>query len=550
MIATAPPVRPRFGRAGSLGHIRASVGQRAVPVLWEIDETFDSGVGLPMSVVSINDLRRPDMTHGLTTRIRSLRAYRPGCEAAEPRVLLSTVSPVTAAVKSLAPPGTTLTRAQVAQYTKAANTAVEAYVYGYPLLLMEATETALLAENKLPVNALLNQQDPVTAADTTVVRPNVNTLYSMSFLNLSQGPEVLSLPATQGNYVLMQILDAWTNVIAAPGTTSTGSSPQTYVIVGPNWQGALPAGSTPIYSTTDLVWILGRTGLNPSAPNNLSAVNALQAEYGLKPLVPSMVPNLGSGSVFGLDSLSKGTPPQIVQGLTAQEYFQDLSQAMVQNPAARQDAAAIRHFATIGFVPGQPFTPTPAASAVLSIVPQLAMQKIEAKEQKLGTTENRWQTILRGIGTYGVKYLDRAAVANQGLGANLPATAVYPTTKVDAGNKPLEGSNTYRIHFNANQIPPVSAFWSLTLYNATGNLEPVPQGVYTLSSYTVQENKNKSLDLYVGPTQPAGVGAANWLPSLSGPYNLTLRLYGPASSVLKGQWKPAWVRQISTTSAN
>jgi hypothetical protein len=451
------------------------------------------------------------------------------------------------AVKSLAPPGTTLTKAQFAQYAQAATTAVEAYVYGYPLLLMEATETALLAENKLPVNTLFNQQTPVTAADTTVVRPNVNTLYSMAFLNLSKGPEVLTLPNTQGNYVLMQILDAWTNVIADPGTTATGSAPQEYVIVGPNWKGALPAGATPIYSSTDLVWILGRTGLNPSVPGNLAAVNALQAQYGLNPVVSSAGSTVETGSVFGLSSLTKGSPPQVVQGLSAQAYFQDLSQAMVQNPASAQDTAAVRHFATIGLVPGQPFIPTPTASAVLPIVPQLALQMIAAKEQNLGTNEHRWQVILKGIGTYGVKYLDRAAVADQGLGANLPATAVYPTTSVDSRNQPLNGSNTYHLHFAAGQIPPVSAFWSLTLYDSSGNLEANPQGVYTLSSYTVKRNSNGSLDLYVGPTQPAGVNAANWLPSLSGPYDLTLRLYGPASRVLKGNWKPPLVTLVSAT---
>ena len=526
------------------------------------------------------------------TRLRLARTYRPACEAVEPRVLLSTgtahagrhavpavvtalnhtpavthihaesiqalcapsqpaawsvgkIPGLAAAVKSLAPPGTTFTKAQSARLAKAATTEVEAYVYGYPLLLMEATETALLVQNRLPVNTLFNQQDPITAADTTVVRPNVNTLYSMAFLNLSKGPQVLTLPNTQGHYVLMQILDAYTNVIAAPGTTSTGSAPQEYVIVGPGWKGPLPSGATPIYSTTNLVWILGRTGLDPAVPGDLAAVNALQAQYALNELVPTPGSKLETGSVFGLASLLKGSPPQIVQSLTAQEYFQDLSQAMVLNPASKQDAAAIRHFATIGFVPGQPFAPNSAATAVLPIVPQLALNVIAAKEQKLGTVENGWQMILHGIGTYGVKYLDRAAVADQGLGANLPSTAVYPTTSVDSSNTPLNGSNTYHIHFAANQIPPVSAFWSLTLYDAGGNLEANPQGVYTLSSYTVQLNSNSSLDLYVGPTQPAGVNAANWLPSLPGAYNLTLRLYGPASSVLKGKWKPPLVNLVS-----
>ena len=484
-----------------------------------------------------------------TSPARAPRAYRPRCEAAEPRTLLSTMPGLRAAVASLTPPGTTLTRGQLAQEVKAATTAIEAYVYGYPLLLMEATETALLAENKLPVNSLFNQQDPITAADTTVVRPNVNTLYSMSFLNLAKGPEVLTLPGTQGNYVLMEILDAWTNVIAAPGTTATGTAPQQYVIVGPGWQGPLPSGATPIHSTTNLVWILGRTGLNPSVPDDLAAVNALQAQYGLSPLVPSPGTHVGSGSVFGLESLAQGSPPQIVQGLSGQAYFQDLAQAMAQNPASSQDAAAIRHFAAIGFVPGQPFTPTAAASAVLPIVPQFALQAIATKEGRLGTTEHRWQMILRGIGTYGVKYLDRAAVADQGLGANLPTTAVYPTTSVDSRNAPLDGSSTYRLHFAANQVPPVSAFWSLTLYDAAGNLEANPQGVYSLVSYTAARNADGSLDLYVGPTQPAGVPATNWLPSLPGAYNLTLRLYGPSSQVLNGRWKPAFVTQAPASAA-
>jgi hypothetical protein len=522
------------------------------------------------------------MIAGQSTPDRGRRACRPACEGLEPRALLS-VSPgrsgrhahaavaadvhgcvhvqaqpgllaahdvvestgKVAAMRSAQPACSTSSRKT--QLNRALNTAVEAYVYGYPLLLMEATEKGLLHETGTPVNAFFNQQTPTTAADTSVIRPDVNTLYSMAWLDLSHGPEVLSLPDMQGQYVLMQILDGWTNVIADPGTATTGSAPQQYLIAGPGWQGTVPAGMTEIPSTTNLVWILGRTGLNPTVPDDLATVNALQAKYSLTTLATTpatAIPAVAAASLAV--SASSPTPTELIQSLPAQQYFQLLSLAMVQNPASPQDAAAIRHFASIGFVPGQPFHPTPAASQILPLVPQQAQKVIEAKEQKLGTVENNWQVILRGIGVYGVKYLDRAAVANQGLGANLPQTAVYPTTKVDSKNQTLDGSNTYVIQFAPGQSPPVGAFWSLTLYNSSGNLEDNPQGVYDVNSYAAQPNSNGSLDLYIGPNLPSGVNPANWLPSLSGAYELTLRLYDPAQSVLSGRWKPPAVKLVTS----
>ena len=127
-----------------------------------------------------------------------------------------------------------------------------------------------------PINQFANAPSSPNASFTTVVSPNADTLYSTAWLNLSKEPIVLSVPNTNGRYYLMPMLDAWTNVFASPGKRTTGTGAGNFVIVGPGWNGSLPAGLIKIASPTETVWIVGRTQVNGSA--DAPAVNALQAQ--------------------------------------------------------------------------------------------------------------------------------------------------------------------------------------------------------------------------------------------------------------------------------
>ena len=145
---------------------------------------------------------------------------------------------------------------------------------------------------------------------------------------------------------------------------------------------------------------------------------------------------------------------------------------------------------------------------------------------------------------YGNFYLKRAVITMVGLGANSPEDAVYPILLADADGKPLAGDNDYVIHFGKDELPPVDAFWSVTMYDAKGF-----QAANSLDRFAIgdrdplQYNADGSLDLYLQHQSPGTGQEANWLPAPKGPLGITMRLYSPKSSVLTGTWAPPAVRR-------
>jgi hypothetical protein len=154
------------------------------------------------------------------------------------------------------------------------------------------------------------------------------------------------------------------------------------------------------------------------------------------------------------------------------------------------------------------------------------------------------------MGVYGNYYLKRAIIAQQGLGANLPEDAVYPLNMGDADGRPLDGANGYTLHLDKAAMPPVNAFWSITLYDPQGF--PVSNSLNrsAVSSWMpFKYNADGSLDVYFQSESPGRGKEANWLPTPKGPFNLTMRLYAPMSDVLTGKWSPPPVTKLETTSS-
>src|SRR5262245_2521551 len=165
--------------------------------------------------------------------------------------------------------------------------AAAAYVYAYPLVLMDITRQVMTSVPKpmtrrAPINQFSDSREFPDPTFTDVVSPNADTLYSSGWLDLTREPMVLKLPNTGKRYYLMQMLDAWTNVFASPGTRTTGNDAGSFAIVGPGWKGTLPLGMTEIKSPTNMVWIIGRTQTN--GKRDYEAVRALKKNYKLLPL--------------------------------------------------------------------------------------------------------------------------------------------------------------------------------------------------------------------------------------------------------------------------
>jgi hypothetical protein len=239
-------------------------------------------------------------------------------------------------------------------------TAKEAYIFGYPLVLMDVSRQVMTAcPSAGPKCAPMNQFGHMPAFPdhtfTDVVSPNADTLYSAAWLDLSKEPMVLSVPDTKGRYYVMQMLDAWTNVFAAPGPRTTSTAKTDFAIVGPGFKGKLTAGLKKIDSPTNLVWIIGRTQTNGKA--DYEAVHAIQKEYKLHtPLNAWGKPYTPPTNVPVDPKVIKEPPVEQVEKMAAETFLARLNSLMKANPPAAADAEAVKKFAAIGIAPGQKFS--------------------------------------------------------------------------------------------------------------------------------------------------------------------------------------------------
>jgi len=462
----------------------------------------------------------------------------------------------------------------VVQEAAALKNGVAAYLYGYPLVLMEVTKKMGSQPNAPGPHGVINQFVHIWSFPdpnfTIIVSPNADTLYSTAMLDLSQEPIVLHVPDTKGRYYLMQIMDAWSNVFACPGKRTTGTKAGDFAIVGPGWQGTLPQGVKKLQSPTNMAWIIGRTQCKGKA--DYAAVNAIQRQYTLTPLSffgkPYTPPGFGPQD----PSVDVTTPPVTqVAKMDAAAFFGRLAMLMKDNPPAPADAAMVKKLAGLGIVPGKPFDPATvnpmvmkglekavnwvkaffdaAAKGTQGPIEESALTK-EALEhlnnvvrRVLTNVKNGWMIPPMQLGRYGTNYALRAYVALYGFGTNWPEDAVYPSAQLDGRGRQLNGAQRYVLHF-AQGGPPVNAFWSLSMYNTKQAFVPNPIDRYAIGDRDkLKFNPDGSLDIFIQKESPGKDQESNWLPAPKDDFSLILRLYWPKKSILDGAWVPPGVQR-------
>lgn len=423
----------------------------------------------------------------------------------------------------------------------------EAYVYLYPLVLMDVTRLQLtnLDPTQSPIAGAPNSFTHVRAfpaADLrAVVRPNFDTLYSSAWLDLSDGPVIVSHSDTDGRYFLLPMLDMWTDVFAVPGKRTSGTKAADFAVVPPNWQGELPAGVQRIDAPTTMVWIIGRTQTNGVA--DYPAVHKIQDGYRITPLADwGKAPKKREHKIDPTVD-TKTEPMRQVAQMPARKFFERAAELMKKNPPHTSDWSTIARLKRIGLEPGS-FKPTVSDDELKAGV-EAAELFIKEKLPTLARVSNGWQMNTDTMGVYGNYYLKRTIVAMVGLGANQIDDAIYPLNVVDADGKPVMAENNYVLHFEKSEIPPVSAFWSLTMYDEEGYQVANQINRFAIGDRdALKYNADGSLDLFIQHESPGKDKESNWLPApKSGKLGLTLRLYAPKAIVANGAWNPPPVRK-------
>jgi hypothetical protein len=423
------------------------------------------------------------------------------------------------------------------------NDALDAYIYGYPIVLMAATQKNMLADGLLPNQFLTENSFPGPKA-TIVVRPNVDTLYVTAWLDLSKEPVVIHAPDTNGKYDVMALLDDWTNVFAAIGSRTTGTMGCDFVIAGPGWKGMIPQNLSRIDAPTNTVWIIGRVQTN--GPKDYPIVNEIQKGFKLAPLgYWEKYNTLGiSNQIAGKPILKKTPTKDQVEKMDAPVFFKIMVASMDANPPAIQDIEMNRKLAALGLSGGSAFDffrlPLSVQQALATAVKNgpKVIRSEGLNFYKINQI-NGWSIPLQDIGVYGTHYIQRAVAAMFLFGANVPEDAVYGFSYFDDRGKPLKGNGHYHIHIGKGQLPPVKAFWSITLYDSNGFLTENPIKRYAISPHLEKlgYNRDGSLDIYIQNDPPEKSKITNWLPSPKGLFNLALRMYWPEQAVLDGEWR-------------
>jgi hypothetical protein len=443
--------------------------------------------------------------------------------------------------------------------------AADAYVYFYPLVSMDITrkQSINVAPGKEfakgPMNTFVNVPAFPPGDLKVVVRVNFDTLYSIAWLDLTKEPLVVSAPDTNGRYYLLPMLDMWTDVFASPGWRTTGTKPGNFLVVPPGWRPdlrekvaeelKLPNDTQRIDAPTPYVWVIGRT--KTDGPPDYPAVNKIQAGYKVTPL--SEWGKTPKAPEVKIDpSVDMKTPPKVqVDTMAGDKYFAYAAELMKLHPPHLTDEPIIAQMKKIGIEPGKSFDITkvdPTVKKALEAAPEAAQKLMAWKMPTLARIANHWSMNTDTMGVYGNYYLKRAIITQQGLGANLPEDAIYPLNLGDEAGRPLDGANKYTINFDRGATPPVNAFWSITLYDSDGFQVPNGLNRFAVSSWMpFKHNPDGSLTLYFQNDNPGKDKEANWLPAPKGPFNLTMRLYGPKSDVLTGRWNPPAVTRAQST---
>lgn len=415
---------------------------------------------------------------------------------------------------------------------------VGAYVYGFPLVFdveqVDRYRTLGVGKNPAADWNTFSHARSLAGPEDTFVTINNDTLYSMAQLDLSVGPIVLEVPATAGRYFVLQFVSTWTENFAYIGHRATGPDAGRFLLVPPGWTGSEPDDATVVRVPTMVASIVGRWAVENDA--DLSAVHALQDATTLTPVDPSAVP--------------AGLPP-IDAGLSeAAAFWQRFVRWSEAFPPAERDREMQARYIDL-------VTAADEADLAAAVVRGRAVLDDVLAGGGGNALVNGWNLAYHSfdynldhfeVGALDVpefkivdpqrRIIQRAGAALGGLWGNHAYEAAYVATYVDGAEEPLNGADVYRLHLDP--VPPVSAFWSLTMYDVPDYfLVANPANRYSIGDRTagLEYEDDGSLIITISHAEPTDPRArANWLPAPAGEFRPVLRMYEPDVAVLSGDY--------------
>lgn len=435
--------------------------------------------------------------------------------------------------------------------------AEQGYIYGLPIVMNYATMIEFAVNKnddqfKAPFNTIFNDTKVFTYKDTSVVTPNSDTPYSMVWFDLRTEPMVVSVPDVDPKrYYSAEFIDGNLYNYGYVGSRTTGSQAGDYLVLPPDWEGETPEGFDGVFqSSTPFGLTIFRTQL--FSPEDMPNVAKVQKGYKVQPLSeflgekpPEQAPKIDFVPASSKD--------------IKENFWKYLDAALEFIPEDNLNKPILDELARIGIGPNAKFSyeEMPQENQAALQEGMKSGDKKIAENLKTGAkTINAWQV---GV-FFGNKeaiaddWLKRATGAKAGIYGNDAEEATYPAATHDNNGDALDGSKgKYTLTFEKDNLPPVNAFWSVTIYDAKNQLlVKNPINRYLINSPMLpdlKKNPDGSITLYIQHESPGKDKEANWLPAPDGPIYLVMRLYWPkteAPSILppgEGTWQPPAVKK-------
>ncbi len=422
--------------------------------------------------------------------------------------------------------------------------AKEAYIYGFPIVDNYRIQHAYWVdkatpEYKGPWNQIWNSANVFTPADTAIQTPNSDTPYSFMGADLRSEPLVLTVPAMEKDrYFSVQLIDYYTFNFDYIGTRTSGNGGGSFLLAGPGWKGTTPKGVKKVFRCeTELAFPTYRTQLFD--PADIDNVRKIQAGYKVQPL-SAFLGQPAPKAAPAIDFIRPLTP---AEEKTSLQFFNILNFVLQFCPTVPSEKALMARFAKIGIGAGKTFDASKLSPEMKAAIEQ---GMADAWADFGGVVKQLDEGKVTSGDLFGTRaymknnYLYRM-VATLGIYGNSKQEAMYPIYRVDADGQKLTGASRYTLHFAKGELPPVNAFWSLTMYDLPESLLVAnPINRYLINSPMLPQLKRDAdggLTLLIQNESPGKGNEANWLPAPKGPFAMYMRLYWPKEEAIDGKWK-------------
>ena len=404
----------------------------------------------------------------------------------------------------------------------------DAFLFALPLTEIANVRARFLGAG-IPAGRFFLQRGLVTSKDREVTTPNADTLYGNSFIDLSRGPARLTVPPLGERYASVALMDMYSNVVAVLGTRTIGQNGGSFALVGPD-DAAAPGA---IRSPTPWIWAMVRVVVH--GKDDVDAALAVLRRFSCE---------AAPASSWAAGASRTGS---------WQTWLKAANALLIESPPAATDRLMLGRMAPLGL--GSPEFDPERFSAVEAdeISAGLEDGKGLARSAGFGGKQmGGWIYPATNTANFFQDYRTRARIAISGLAALPPAEAMYLTAVPPDGGMHFDGAGAWRLSFAAGSLPPVDAFWSLTLYQAEDNgalfLTPNPIDRHTIGDRMagLARADDGRLDIWISRTDPGAARRSNWLPApTDGPFALVLRAYLPSEPLVRMDYVPPAIEKLA-----